>query len=104
MIGNVARVLETDHGRTLPIGTATAHGTGSWTSENAAVTASDDTFAQVSVGAYKAMTKTIVSEELLQDAIDSFDVYLGDELGQRLALLEDAAFAQGDGTAKPHGS
>ena len=82
---------------------ATAHGMGSWTSENAAVTASDDTFAQVNLGAFKAMTKTIVSEELLDDALDDFDAYLAGELGQRLALLEEAAFGQGDGVGKPVG-
>lgn len=96
VIGNAARQVVTSHGRVIPFPTTTAHGTGAWTSENAAVTASDDTFGQVSVGAFKAVTKTVVSEELVQDALeDEFDRYLGDELGQRLALLEEAAFAQG---------
>jgi len=104
VIGNAARQILTDHGRPIPLPTATAHGVGAWTSENASVTASDDTFAQVSVNAFKATTKTIVSEELAADALDEFDRYLADELGQRLALLEEAAFATGDGSGKPLGS
>ncbi len=90
VIGSVARVVETDHGRILPLPTATAHGSGSWTSENAAVTASDDTFGQVSLAAYKAATKTIVSEELAEDALEDFDRYLASELGERVALLEES--------------
>jgi HK97 family phage major capsid protein len=103
VIGELARTIETDHGRAIPLGTATAHRTGAWTAENAAVTATDETFGQVTLNAYKGSTKTIVSEELAEDAIDDFDAYLADELGQRLALLEEAAFAVGDGTGKPHG-
>jgi HK97 family phage major capsid protein len=103
VIGELARLLETDHGRPIPLGTATAHGTAAWTAENAAVTASDETFGQVTLNAYKGMTKVIVSEELAQDALDDFDEYLAAELGQRIAALEEPAFATGDGTGKPLG-
>jgi HK97 family phage major capsid protein len=103
VIGELGRVLETDHGRPIPLPTTTAHGTGAWTAENAAVTATDETFGQVSLNAFKGATKTIVSEELAQDALDNFDAYLADELGQRLALLEEGAFAVGDGAGKPLG-
>ncbi len=103
VIGNVSRVLLTDHGRAIPLPTATAHGTGAWTAENASVTPSDDTFGSVTVNAFKGTTKTIVSEELVQDALEDFDSYLAGELGQRLALLEETAFATGDGAGKPHG-
>jgi HK97 family phage major capsid protein len=103
IIGALARVLDTDHGRPIPFPTVTAHGAGAWTAENAAVVASDDTFGQVTVNAFKGSTKTIVSEELADDAAGDFDRYLSDELGQRLALLEESAFAQGDGSGKPIG-
>jgi HK97 family phage major capsid protein len=89
VIGELARLIETDHGRPIPLGTATAHGTAFWTAENASVSATDETFGQVSVNAYKGMTKVIVSEELAQDPIDDFDIYLADELGQRIATLEE---------------
>jgi len=103
VIGELARQLETTHGQSIPLPTTTAHGTGSWTSENAAVTATDETFSQVTVSAYKASTKTIVSEELVADAEVDLEQYLGDELGQRLAVLEETAYAVGDGTGKPLG-
>jgi HK97 family phage major capsid protein len=103
VIGEQARVILTDHGRAVPLPTATAHGVGAWTAENASVTPSDDTFGSVSVNAFKATTKTVVSEELVADALEDFDTYLAGELGARLALLEETAFAQGDGTGKPLG-
>ena len=103
VIGELARTIETDHGRSIPLGTATAHGSAAWTAENAAVSATDETFGQVSLGAFKGMTKVVVSEELARDAVDDFDAYLADELGQRIAALEEPAFATGDGTGKPLG-
>ncbi len=103
VIGELARQLETTHGQAIPLPTTTAHGTASWTSENAAVTATDETFSQVTVSAYKASAKTIVSEELVADAEVDLEQYLGDELGQRLAVLEETAYAVGDGTGKPLG-
>jgi HK97 family phage major capsid protein len=103
VIGELARNLETEHGRPIPLPTTTAHGTASWTAENAGHTASDDTFGTVSLNAFKAGVKTIVSEELAQDALEDFDSYLAAEFGQRLAPLEEAAFAVGDGTGKPLG-
>jgi HK97 family phage major capsid protein len=103
VIAEVARTIETDHGRAVPLPAASAHGVGTWTAENVAYTASDETFSQVTVNAYKATSKVIVSEELAQDAAGDFDAFLGNELGHRLALLEETAFAVGDGTGKPLG-
>ena len=45
----------------------------------------------------------IVSEELAQDEAVAFDGYLADELGQRIAAVEGAAFVNGDGSGKPQG-
>jgi HK97 family phage major capsid protein len=103
IIAELARLIETDHGRAIPLPTTTAHGTAAWTAENASVSATDETFGQVSLNAFKAMTKTIASEELVEDAEFPLDEYLGDELGQRTAILEETAFAVGDGSGKPLG-
>ena len=102
-IGVLARQIDTADGATINVATATAHGTGSWVSENSSVSASDETFGQVAIGAFKAATKVIVSEELLADNGTELDRYLADELGLRLAVVEDAAFAVGDGSGKPLG-
>jgi hypothetical protein len=42
----------------------TAHGTASWVAENGSYTASDETFGQASLSAYKDGTMVLVSEEL----------------------------------------
>jgi HK97 family phage major capsid protein len=103
VIGNVARDLVTGDGSNLLAPTTTAHGTATWSAENAAYTQSDETFGQVTIGAFKASTSLIVSEELATDASADFEGYLADELGQRLAQLEETAFAVGDGSGKPLG-
>jgi HK97 family phage major capsid protein len=104
--GSVARLaleLQTESGEELKLPATSAHGTAAWVAENAAVTATDDTFAQVSLNAFKAVTKTIVSEELAQDSEINLDTYLAEELGRRIAVLEGAAFVNGDGSGKPQG-
>ena len=78
VIPNLAREIVTATGVQLPVAAATAHGVATWTAENAGYTPSDDTFAQTVLGAHKATTKTIVSEELAQDADADFDEYLAD--------------------------
>jgi len=103
VISTVAREIETPHGQTLSLPIASTHGVSTWTAENAAFTASDEVFTQTSVGAYKASTQVIVSEELLADAIPAFDEFLAGELAGRQATLEDTALAVGDGTGKPLG-
>jgi hypothetical protein len=57
----------------------------SWTGESAAYTPSDETFGQVSLGAYKGTTKIIVSEELLQDGVRPRGVPRR-EFGERLGV------------------
>jgi HK97 family phage major capsid protein len=102
-IGGVARELLTPNGQTLPVVTATAHGVSTWTAENASFTASDEVFGQVSLGAFKASTLVIVSEELFTDSFPDLDAYLAQELASRQVTLEETAFAVGDGTGKPLG-
>jgi hypothetical protein len=45
----------------------------------------------------------IVSEELLTDSAFGLDGYLANELGTSIGVLEETAFAVGDGTGKPLG-
>lgn len=55
------------------------------------------TLGKVSLGAYKAATKVIVSEELAADSSVSLDAYLAEELGLRISVLEGTAYVNGDG-------
>jgi HK97 family phage major capsid protein len=99
----LANKITTDSGEALQIPTVSAHGVATWTAENAGYTASDETFGQVTLNAYKAGRTTIVSEELLTDAAFGLEGYLANEFGQSIGVLEETAFAVGDGTGKPMG-
>lgn len=102
-IGQLATNLTTDSGETINVPANTAHGTATWTAENAAYTASDETFAQVALNAFKAATSIIVSEELLADSAFALDAFLATEFGERIGTLEETAYVNGDGTGKPQG-
>jgi HK97 family phage major capsid protein len=103
-IARLAREIVTAGGTALQVPLDTVHGVATWTAENVGYTASDETFGQVTLNAFKAATKVIVSEELAADPGIEFDAFLALELGQRIAALEAAAFATGDGTGKPLGA
>jgi HK97 family phage major capsid protein len=85
----------------MPI--ATTHGSATWVNEGAAVTPSDETFGEVALGAPKASTKVVASEELAQDSRANFDEYLAEEIGRRLGVIEGASFANGSGSGQPQG-
>jgi HK97 family phage major capsid protein len=103
VIGALARELVTSEGAPLLMPTTTTHGVATWTAENVAYTASDEVFGQVTLNAFKAAVQVIWSEELARDAAAPFEAHLADELGQRIAMLEETAFAVGDGSGKPLG-
>lgn len=102
-INQLANTITTDSGETIQVPAVSAHGVATWTAENAAYTPSDETFGQISLGAFKAGTKVIVSEELLADAAFGLDTYLAQEFGERIGILEETAYSVGDGTGKPMG-
>jgi HK97 family phage major capsid protein len=102
-VGQLATEYVTDNGDTIQVPANTAHGVASWTGENSAYTPSDETFAQISLGAFKATSKIIVSEELLQDSAFPMDSFLALEFGERIGVLENAAYVKGDGIGKPQG-
>jgi HK97 family phage major capsid protein len=102
-INQLASVMTTDSGEALQIPAVSAHGVATWTAENAAYTASDETFGQITLNAFKAARTTIVSEELLTDAAFGLEGYLAQEFGTSIGVLEETAFAVGDGSGKPLG-
>jgi HK97 family phage major capsid protein len=99
----LANKITTDSGEALQIPSVTAHGVATWTAENAAYTASDETFGQITLNAFKAGRTVIVSEELLTDSAFGLEAYLSQELGDSIGVLEETAFAVGDGSGKPLG-
>ena len=98
----LAKVIQTSSGdRKIPV--VATKGTASWIDEDGAYTESDDSFGQVSIGAYKLGTMIKVSEELLNDSVFDLESYISREFARRIGAKEEEAFFTGDGSGKPLG-
>ena len=98
----MAKVIRTSSGdRKIPV--VATKGTASWIDEEGAYTESDDSFGQVSIGAYKVGTMIKVSEELLNDSVFDLESYIAKEFARRIGAKEEEAFFTGDGSGKPLG-
>ncbi len=98
----LAKVITTSSGdKKIPV--VATKGTASWVDEEGAIPESDDSFGQVSIGAYKLATMIKVSEELLNDSIFNLESYIAKEFARRIGTKEEEAFFVGDGTGKPTG-
>jgi len=98
----LAKVITTSSGdRKIPV--AATKGTASWIDEEGAIPESNDTFGQVSIGAYKLGTMIKVSEELLYDSVFNLETYIATEFARRIGAKEEEAFFTGNGTGKPTG-
>ena len=94
----LAHVISTSSGdRKIPV--VASKGTASWIDEEAAYPESDDSFGQVSIGAYKLATMIKVSEELLNDSVFDLPSYIAREFARRIGAAEEDAFFNGNGTA-----
>lgn len=102
VIRQFATVFQTTSG-TMNIPVNSAHGSASWKAEEAAYSLSDETFAEVTLNAWKASTLIKVSEELLHDSAFPLESYLATEFGRRIGALEEAAFINGSGSSQPTG-
>ncbi len=98
----LAHVIQTSSGdRKIPV--VASKGSASWVDEEGAIPESDDSFGQVSIGAYKLGTMIKVSEELLNDSVFDLESYISREFARRIGNKEEEAFFTGDGTGKPLG-
>lgn len=98
----LAKVITTSSGdRKIPV--VASKGTASWVDEEGIIPESDDSFGQVSIGAYKLATMIKVSEELLNDSVFNLESYITKEFARRIGNKEEEAFFVGDGTGKPTG-
>lgn len=98
----LATVIKTSSGdRKIPV--VASKGTASWVDEEGLIPESDDSFGQVSIGAYKLGTLIKVSNELLNDSVFNLEAYISKEFGRRCGAKEEDAFFNGDGTGKPTG-
>ena len=98
----LAHVITTSSGdRKIPV--VATKGSASWVDEEGTITDSDDSFGQVSIGAYKLGTLIKVSNELLNDSAFDLEAYISKEFGRRIGTKEEEAFFVGNGTGKPTG-
>lgn len=98
----LANIITTSSGdRKIPV--VATKGTASWVDEEGVIPESDDSFGQVSIGAYKLATMIKVSEELLNDSAFNLESYIAKEFARRIGAREEEAFFIGDGTGKPTG-
>ena len=98
----LATVIKTSSGdRKIPV--VASKGSASWVDEEGLIPESDDSFSQVSIGAYKLGTLIKVSNELLADSVFNLEAYISKEFGRRCGAKEEEAFFNGDGTGKPVG-
>ena len=102
IIRNLATVFTTSSG-VMSIPVNSAHGSASWVAEAAAYSTSDETFAEVTLSAYKATTLIKVSEEMLHDSAFPVESFLATEFGRRIGKLEETAFINGTGSGQPTG-
>ncbi|MCL2105798.1 MAG: phage major capsid protein [Oscillospiraceae bacterium] len=98
----LATVISTASGdRKIPV--VASKGEASWLEEGQAIPESDDSFGQVTIGAYKLGTLIKMSEELLNDSAFSLEAYIVKEFARRTGAREEEAFLIGDGLNKPTG-
>ena len=101
VIRQISKVITTGGDRKIPV--AATKGKATWVDEEGAIPESDDTFGQVSLGAFKLATMIKVSEELLNDSAFDLETYIADSFGGRMGNGEEEAFLIGDGKGKPTG-
>lgn len=98
----LAHIIQTASGdRKIPV--VASKGTASWVDEEGSITESDDSFGQVSIGAYKLGTLIKVSNELLNDSVFPLEGYISKEFARCIGAKEEDSFFNGDGDGKPVG-
>jgi len=85
--------------RTMTVPVVAGGNTAYWIDENGLKTASDPTFEQMTLTAYKLVVKTLVSDELLADSNPAVDDVLMNLFALAMIRGEETAFLQGTGGA-----
>jgi len=97
----LAHVIRTGGDRKIPV--VATRGEASWVDEEGTIPESDDSFGQITLGAYKIATMIKVSEELVADSVFNLESYIAQEFARRIGAKEEESFLVGDGVGKPTG-
>lgn len=99
---SLATVIKTSSGeRKIPI--VATRGQAEWVEEGGTYPREEDTFSNITIGAYKLATMMKISEELLNDSAFDMETYISKEFARRIGAKEEEAFFVGDGSGKPIG-
>ena len=101
VLRTIGTVMKIDHDKKVPL--VQTKGEAAWVDENTPVPDNDDTFGQITLGSYKAVTATKVSEELLEDSAFDLEKYIICEFARRIGDLEEESFITGSGVGMPLG-
>ena len=74
-----------------------------WVAEGQSINLSTETFAQISLSAFKLAIGLSISNELLQDSYYDLEAHLSNEFGKAIARAEEEAFITGTGQGQPTG-
>jgi len=101
VIRGIARVTQTPDDRKIPIQNAIP--TAAIIGEGVQITASDATFTQLSIGAWKYGVRVVASRELLADSGINLEEYVIRTGSEAIARAQDAHFWDGTGSSQPRG-
>ncbi|MPZ89803.1 MAG: phage major capsid protein [Nitriliruptorales bacterium] len=96
-------MITTAGGADLQIPKSTVHPTAVIIGENVAITQSDPTFGQVTLGAFKYATAVQVSREMLEDSGVDLEGYLARAMGRAVGNALGDDLVNGAGTTEPRG-
>lgn len=98
-----ATVLQTTGGESIQVPKTTAHSSAAIVTEGSAIAASDPTFGQITLGAYKYGLLIQVSRELINDTGVDLEGYLSMQAGRAIGNAFGAHAITGTGTSQPRG-
>jgi HK97 family phage major capsid protein len=96
-------VLNTTSGEVIQVPKTTAHSTGALVAEQAALSQSEPTFGQISLGAFKYGVLIQASRELLNDTGVDLEGYLAMQAGRAIGNALGTNLITGTGTTMPRG-
>lgn len=98
-----SEIIQTQSGEDLTIPTLTAYSTAALTAAAGTVSASDPTYASITLGAYKYGFLIQAANELVTDAGFDLAAHLAQQAGNAIGYAVNSALTNGTGTVQPNG-
>jgi HK97 family phage major capsid protein len=100
---NFARVINTTGGDNLQVPVLSALSTGAIAPQGSAISSSDPTITNITLGAYKYGVLVPISKELVEDAQIDINSLVAREAGKAIGYAAGQGFTTGTGTVQPFG-